>query len=410
MQEEQHNREAGRRHLQRGLAFERSNHIKEAVAAYRQAIASYPHLSEAHNALGFYYQRSGLLAKAADEFHTVASLVGDFLAYFNLGYIQVELERYDEALATFGHCLSLDPSDSATHFEIGLIHYARGDYGAALSHLKLPLSSYPSDWEIHNLSGKCNLGLHRYEEAMSAFGRALLLANSPQAQVELLDNINTVERHREFRSLATVKDQLYAEEGVVYLGSAQDDGLHMREVHDFHFTYSDIGTTLQRLIALIKSSRWSFTAIVCGDILTRPLANALAHLLEIPQRSIDQLGPDDRTLLLIAVGQEAELLLLTIERVPCPVTAFCLGLNWLRHSKVLPDLIGITARGSCSVPWESELRHLRADGAPPDQIDGCIALATQQTIQAIHETPIDSNLPRQIRYYTRNHRKVNATQ
>jgi tetratricopeptide (TPR) repeat protein len=410
MQEEQHNREAGMRHLQRGMAFERSNRIAEAVNSYRQAIASYPYLSEAHNALGFYYQRSGLLAKAADEFHTVASLVGDFLAYFNLGYIQVELERYDEALDTFGRCLTLDPDDSATNFEIGLIHYARGDYGAALNHLQRPLIVYPKDWEIHNLTGKCHLGMRRYDEAMSAFGRALLLANSPQAQVELLDNINTVERYREFRNLTSVKDQLYAQEGVVYLGSAQDDGLHVREVQDFHFTYPDIGTTLQRLIALIKSSRWSFTAIVCGDTLTRPMADALAHLLEIPQRGVDQLGPDDRALLLIAVAHEAELLLLTIERLPCPATAFCLGLNWMRHSKVLPDLIGITAHGLCSVPWESELRRLRADGAPTARIDACVSLAAQETIQAVHETPIDSNLPRQIRYYTRNHRKVNATQ
>jgi tetratricopeptide (TPR) repeat protein len=409
MQEEQHNREAGMRHLQRGMAFERSNRIAEAVDSYRQAIANYPYLSEAHNALGFYYQRNGLLAKAADEFRTVASLVGDFLAYFNLGYIQVELERYDDALDTFHRCLSLDPNDSATHFEIGLIHYARGNYSEALTHLQLPLSSYPSDWEIHNLTGKCYLGMRRYEEAMNSFGRALLLANSPQAQVELLDNINTVERYREFRSLTTVKDQLYAQEGVVYLGSAQDDGLHVSEVQDFHFTYPDIGTTLQRMIALIKSSRWSFTAIVCADTLTRPLASALAHLLEIPQRTVEQLGPDDRALLLIAVAREAELLLLTIQRLPCPATAFCLGLNWLRHSKVLPDLIGITAHGACSVPWEVELRHLRAVGAPAAQVDECVAQATQQMIQAIHETPIDSNLPRQIRYYTRNHRKVNAT-
>ncbi len=409
MQEEQHNnRESGMRHLQRGIAFERSNRIAEAVDSYRQAIASYPYLSEAHNALGFYYQRSGLLTKAADEFRTVASLVGDFLAYFNLGYILVELEHYDEALDTFSHCLGLDPNDSATHFEIGLIHYACGDYGAALSHLQMPLSSYPSDWEIHNLTGKCYLGMRSYDEAMSAFGRALLLTNSPQVQVELLDNINTVERYREFRSLTTVKDQLYAQEGVIYLGSAHDDGLNVQEVHDFHFTYPDVSITLQRLIALIKSSRWSFTAIVCGDTLTRPLAGALAHLMEIPQRSVDQLVPDDRALLLIAVAHEAELLLLTLERIPCSATAFCLGLNWLRHSKALPDLIGIAAHGACSVPWEIELRCLRADGAAAVQIDACVSLATQQIIQAFHETPIDGNLPRQIRYYTRNHRKVNT--
>jgi tetratricopeptide (TPR) repeat protein len=401
-------REEGRRHLQRGLAFERSNRIAEAVASYRKAIASHPALSEAHNALGYYYQRRGLLAKAADEFRTVAMLAGDFLAYFNLGYVLVELERYDEALEAFARCLALEPNDSATHFEIGLIHFGRGDFGTALSYLQQPLRSYPEDWEVHNLIGKCQLGLRRYEEAMNSFGRSLLLANGPHAQIELLDNINTVERYREFQNVATVKDQLYAQQGVVYLGSAQDDGLQVSEVRDYHFSYRDIGTTLQRLIALVKSSRWSFSAILSGDTLTRPLATALARLLEIPERTVEQISPEDRVLLLIAVASEADLLLLTIERLPCPATAFCLGLNWLRHSKVLPDLIGLTAHGGCSVPWEAELRQLRAEGAPADRIAACIAQATHQIMQSVHETPIDTNLPRQIRYYTRNHRRVNA--
>ncbi|WP_129633438.1 tetratricopeptide repeat protein [Candidatus Oscillochloris fontis] len=406
--QEEHNRDTGLRHLQRGIAFERSNRIAEAVDSYRQAIASNPRLSEAHNALGFYYQRSGLLAKAAEEFRTVANLSGDFLAYFNLGYILVELERYDDALTIFQHCLSLDLDDPATHFEIALITYILGDFQAALDHLQRPLQSYPADWEIYNLLGKTHLGLHHYDQAMAAFGRALLLANGPQAQVELLDNINAVERYREFRSVTNVKDHLYAQEGVVYLGSAQDDGLHMSETQDFHFSYADIGTTLQRLIALIKSARWNLTAIVCADMLSRPLADALSGLLAIPQRTVEELGEDDRALFLIAVGREAELMLLTLERITCPTTTFCLALNWLRHNKLLPDLIGITAHGSCSLPWEAELRQLRASGAPSDRIQAGLSTAVQQVLQAIHATPIDPNLPRQIRYYTRTHRKFLA--
>ncbi|EFO79358.1 TPR repeat-containing protein [Oscillochloris trichoides DG-6] len=406
--QEEYNRDAGLRYLQRGIAFERSNRIAEAVDAYRQAIASNPHLSEAHNALGFYYQRSGLLAKAAEEFRTVANLSGDFLAYFNLGYILVELERYEDALTIFQHCLSLDPADPATHFEIALITYILGDFQTALAHLQRPLQSYPADWEIYNLLGKTYLGLRDYDQAMTAFGRALLLANGPQAQVELLDNINAVERYREFRHLTTVKDHLYAQEGVVYLGSAQDDGLHMSETQDFHFSYADIGTTLQRLIALIKSADLNLSAIVCADTLSRPLADALAEFLTLPQREVDQLVAEDRALFLIAVGREAELMLLTLERITCPTITFCLALNWLRHNKALPDLIGITAHGRCSVPWESELRHLRASGAPAELIQAGLKIAAQRVLEAIHATPIDPNLPRQIRYYTRTHRKFLA--
>ncbi|MCX7792342.1 MAG: tetratricopeptide repeat protein [Chloroflexaceae bacterium] len=402
-----HNRSEALRHLQLGMALERANRFDEAVAHYRQAIAADPLQPEAHNALGFYYQRAGLFAKAVEEFRQVASLEGSFLAYFNLGYVLVELERYDEALDAFEHCLKLAPDDPAAHFELALIHLARNDYARALAHLDLPLQNYPQDWEVHNLHGRCLLGLRRYDEATAAFGRALLLAHSPAAMAEVVDNLNSVERHREFRSLANIKDQLYAEDGVIYLGSTGDDGLQLRETQDYHFSYSNIGTTLQRLIALVASTDWRFSAVVAADGLARPLAVALAELLPIPLRSAEELTAADRALLVFAVAREVELLLLSVERLPCAVTAFCLGLNWTRHTRVLPDVVGIAARGACSVPWEATLRRLRAEGAPQSAIAACVAEAAAAIITAVRETPLDTNLPRQIRYYTRTHRRVN---
>ncbi len=401
-------REEALRHFQRGLALERANRLTEAVEEYRQAITHDPHLGEAHNALGFYYQRHGLLAKAAEEFHTVANLEATFLAYFNVGYILVELERYEEALNAFQQCLQLSPDDSATHYEIGLIYFSRGEFSDALNYLQRPLNSYPEDWEIHNLIGKCHIGLRHYEDALSVFGRALGLANTPQAQAEVIENISTVERHREFRNLNSAKDQLYAEDGVVYLGSSQDDGLSVAEFEEYHFTYPDIGTTLQRFLALQESYRWQFTAIVSVDRLARPLALAISQLLNIPLRSVKELQSDDMALLVMAVARETELLLLTLEHMPCSSISFCLGLNWLRHNhrRIYPEVIGIAARKASSVPWEPELRRLHADGAPSHQINACIDAATEQIIQAVHETPLDINLPKQMRYYTRQHRRL----
>lgn len=402
-------REIALRHLQQGLALEQANRMAEAVEHYRQAIAGNPHLCDAHNALGLYYQRSGLLAKAADEFRIVAGLEGDFLAYFNLGYVLVELERYDEALDAFGHCLALAPDDTATHFELALIHLLRGEYQQSLERLQLPLRCYPDDWEVHNMHGRCLLGLRRYDEATAAFGRALVLANSVLAQAEIVDNLAMVERHREFRSLTSLKDQLYAQEGVIYLGTATDDGLQVSEAADFHFSFADIATTLQRLKALAASAGWRFSAAIAADTLARPLAEAVARMLDIPLRRAEDLTPADRALLVFAVAREAELLLLTLERLPCPATAFCLGLNWLRYTRVLPDVVGVTVRGTCSVPWEASLRRLRADGAPAPVVSAAVAAAAAQISQAVRDTPLDPNLPRQIRYYTRTHRRVNVS-
>ena len=401
-------REEGLRHLQRGLALARANRADEAADALRMAVAANPNLREAHIALGFHYQRSGLLAKAADEFHTVANLEGDFLAYFNLGYVLVELARYEDALDAFRRCLELQPNDSATHLEIGYIHFNRGEFKAALDHLQHPLHTYPEDWEVHNLLGKCYLGLRQYDLALQSFAKALNNAAFPNVQMELLENINTVVRHREFRNLSTVKDQFYAQEGAVYLGSAQDDGLQVTELADYHFTYSDVATTLQRFLALYHSSGWQFTAVVAVDTLSRPLAMALSQLLQIPLRPFEDLHEADRALLAVAVLREDDLLVLISERVHCSITAFCLGLNLSRHGRMQPDVIGIATRGACSVPWESELRRLRADGVHSSQINECIDVAMQQITDSVRETPLDNNLPRQIRYYTRTHRRLNV--
>ncbi|HEU5099799.1 MAG TPA: tetratricopeptide repeat protein [Roseiflexaceae bacterium] len=400
---EESQREEALIHFQRGLNLERAHRVGEAVEEYRRAIARYPHLREAHDALGFYYQRHGLLAKAAEEFRVVASLENDFLSHFNLGYVLLDLGRHDEALAAFERCLAIEPGDPASHYEISLIHYLKGNYLAALAELKLPLEQYPEDWEVHHLLGNCQLRLGAYDEALAAFGAALRLAPRPSAQAQVIEHICTIERYRELGVPRWAKDRLYAEHGVVYLGSAQDNGLRLDEFQDYHFTYPDIGTTLQRFVAVVDGLGWQCTCVVALDRQAAPMADALSHLLGVPQRHAGELLPDDLPLLTLAVGREAELLKLAVERTPGAALTFCLGLNWLRHSKALPDITGIVARGVCSVPWESELRRLRSDGARPEQITECQRRAAAQIVAATIDTPHDPNLALQVAYYDRHH-------
>lgn len=390
-------------HFQRGLVLERAHRVQEAVEEYRRAIAHDPHLREAHGALGLYYQRHGLLAKAAEEFRVVANLEDDFLSHFNLGYVLLELKRYDEALDVFGHCLELAPEDPATHYEIGCIRYARGEYEAAIEELKRPLARYPDDWEVHNLIGRCDLRLGRYDEALAAFSRALRVATRLSSQADVIRSMQMVERYREFDSLASAKDRLYADEGVVCLGSAQDDGLQLEESQDYHFTYPDIGATVQRFVAVCQGCGWRFSSVVALDRLARPLASALAALLDVPQREADDVQAGELPLLVMAIGREAELLELAIERIPGELVTFCLGLNWLRHRQLLPDITGVIVRGACSVPWEAELRRLRADGADPERIAACLSSGSAHILAAARETPDEPNGGAQVAYYAHDH-------
>src|SRR5262245_4596314 len=152
---DEYQREAALHHFQRGMVLERANWIREAVVEYRQALLYNPYLREAHDALGIYYQRYGLLAKAAEEFRAVANLEGDFLSFFNLGHVLIELERYEEALQFFRRCLALEPNDLATHYGIGYIHFVRREFHAALEQIQILRHSHSESWEIYHLLGNC---------------------------------------------------------------------------------------------------------------------------------------------------------------------------------------------------------------------------------------------------------------
>jgi tetratricopeptide (TPR) repeat protein len=398
---DEYQREEALIHFQRGLNLERAHRVVEAVEEYRRAIAHYPHLREAHDALGFYYQRHGLLAKAAEEFRVVAALEDDFFSHFNLGCVLLELGRHDDALAAFQRCLELEPHDPASRYEIAVIAFLKGEYQAAIDQLEIPLRLYPDDWEIFHLLGSCRLRLGQYDEALAAFSAALRQAPRPAAQAEVIEQICAIERYRELGVPRCAQDRLYAEHGVVYLGSAQDDGLLLEEAQDYHFTYPDIGATLRRFMALADGLGWYFTCVVALDRQAAPLAEALARLLDVPERCSDDIQPDDLPLLVLAVGREAELLKLAIERVPGEAVTFCLGLNWLRHNKLLPDVTGIVARGACSVPWESELRRLRSDGARPAQLAACQRTAAALIVAATRDAAPEPRLAAQVRYYRR---------
>lgn len=395
----EYQREEALIHLRRGIVLERANRVEEAVQEYRRALAHNPHLAEAHDALGSYYQRQGMLAKAADAFHTVAVLADNYPAHYHLAGILADLGRYDEALSAFRRCLDLVPDAPAAHYEIAIIQFQRGEYADALAHLRCALPHLGMDWEIHHLMGACQLRLGAYEAAQAAFETALALAVHPAAREQVSERMAALARYRSAGTPHGLKDHLYAERGVAMLGSAQDDGLNVAECQDYYFTYPDIATTLRRLAALALDGRWGVGCVVAADRLSQPLAAAIAGTLAVPLRRPEEAGPQEVALVALAVGRAPELLELVTRRIAGPAISFCLGLNWLRQSDTLPDVMGVIARGGCGVPWEAELRRLRARGAPPAQVELCLARAASEISATLAEVPTEPNLAAQIAYY-----------
>jgi Tfp pilus assembly protein PilF len=395
----EYQREEALIHFQRGMILERANRVEEAVEEYRRALAHNPHLAEAHDALGSYYQRQGMLAKAADAFRTVALLADDYPAHYHFGGVLADLGRYDEALAGFRRCLDLVPDDPAARYAIAIIQFQRGAYEDALQHLRRALPALGEEWEIHHLIGACQLRLGDYDAAQAAFERALALTARSDAREQVGERLAALARYRAADPPCGLKDRLYAERGVALLGSAQDDGLNVAECQDYYFTYPDIAATIRRLAAQAAHGGWRVSCVVAADRLSHPLAAAVAGELDIPLLRPDEARPGEMALAVLAVGRAPELLELVTRRIPGPAISFCLGLNWLRQSDVLPDVTGVIVRGGCGVPWEAELRRLRALGAPADQVEQCLARAASAIRAALAEAPHEPNLAEQVEYY-----------
>ncbi len=382
-------------HYERAIALERAGRIDEALVEYRRAVDTDPGFAEAYEALGYHYQRRGLLMKALDAFETVARLEGDYDAYFNLGYLLVELERYEEALESFQHCLELSPNDPAALYETGYVDYILGRLSEALEALRIPQERYGDDWRVQNLLGACNLGLERWKEAEAAYQRALPLATSPEDVEEAIAGLQIAQRYQEYPRDAVMglKERAYGDAGVVLLGTAGDDGLNIARREHLTLTPEAIAVTLHRLVDLVKTVNLNLTALVAVDRDSIPLADVLSQILALPRKQLSRLDPADRPLMVLLAGRQPEILQVNMEQAPRNALSFVLALGWYGEHDVFPDLIGVVVRGEIKVPTA---------GIEEERIE-----ALEKSLRdAYNGAPRERNLRNQVDYYLEDHPRL----
>jgi Flp pilus assembly protein TadD len=381
-------------HYERAIALERAGRIDEAIIEYRRAVDVDPGFAEAYEALGHHYRRRGLLTKALDAFVTVVNLEGNYARLFNLGYILVELERYEEALDAFHRCLELIPDDPTALYEIGFIYYAMGHLPEAMEALRIPCAVYPEDCRVLSLVGACYLGLSQWERAEESYHRALDRAMSPKEAHEAESGLRIAQRYQEFPLdyPMSLKDQAYADEGIVLLGTQGDDGFDIVPRSDWAMSTEAVAVTLQRLRALIHALHLEFTAVVAVDRNSVPLVTAMGHIFSLPRKGLSELRPDDRALLGLIVGRQVELLQVAEEQALAQTLSFVMALNWMRDTGRVPDLAGIFVNKECSPPWKEGIRDAREIEAAVETLMSCYA-----------QIPEEPNLSAQIDYYIRDH-------
>lgn len=382
--------------LERGEVLEQAGRLDEAMSEFKRAVRADPGLVEAHMALGFHYRRKNLLSKAAEEFRTATSLAPSYDSYFNLGHVLVDLGQPREAISAFQQCLALVPGDPAAGYEIAYALYSSGDYAAALAQVGPLVDAYPDDWELRYLMGSCQLGLGHYAAAQASLERAAELLPAGEEGEGLQQAIEIAERYQEFERLEPwdVKARLYAEHGIACLGTSTDDGLSFPAFERDRLSFQDLGRILQRFHALRLRWRWRFDAVVPVDDTSAPLALALSHSLRAPMMRPEEAPRGGFVLIVWAAVSVPELLNVVAERVGAHYIAFVGVFDEAALDRTLPDIIGVVCRGTVALPWDSGLEHQG------------IAAAAHEIVSAVKTLPPDGTLADQIRYYSRQHRRL----
>jgi Flp pilus assembly protein TadD len=380
-------------HYERAMALERAGRITEALAEYRRAVDVDPGFAAAHEALGYHYQRRGLLTKACDAFQTVARLEDHYGAHFNLGFILVELERYEEALAAFRQCLALVPGDPAALYEMAYIYYIQGLLTEALATLQSTHEAYEHDWRAYNLEAACLLGLENWPAAEEKYRQALRLATLPTEAAEAQAGLQVALRYQEFPVDVPLgfKERAYADDGLVALGTAGDDGLEIPFRDRLPHTPAVLAVTLRRLQSVVEALDLGLTAVVAVDRASGPLAAAVSSLLTLPRKRLRDLGPQERPLLVLLAGGQPELLQVALEQAPSESRSFVFALSWYGESEVLPDIVGVPVRQTMApAKPPSDERHVLSAGR--NLLDVCAA------------TPPDPTQEAQVRFYLEHRR------
>ncbi len=205
--------QSARLHYKLGLASYRSGRVSAAIAALRGAIRLDPRFPEAHYLLGVCLRAAQKTDEAVRSLQRAVTLAPALLAAREeLGDVYAGLRRHEARLTHLEALVALQPS-AARERALGLGYARAGNFDRAVGQLALAAQRYPDDGETYVVLGR--LWLERgaaggrvevgkalealragvnddsTSEAMTLFGRALLLSGDPGRAEQMLQRAAT---------------------------------------------------------------------------------------------------------------------------------------------------------------------------------------------------------------------------
>src|SRR5882762_971697 len=117
-----------------GISLMGQQKLEPARAALEEAAKELPKDPYAWYNLGLVYKDLGETEKGIGAFQRVAEITNEADAYYFLGYLNTQQQKYDEAIAAFQKGLALYPYHASSEFGLARAFQRKGDSSAAKEH------------------------------------------------------------------------------------------------------------------------------------------------------------------------------------------------------------------------------------------------------------------------------------
>lgn len=170
--------------FKKGLSFQRSGRLQDAILEYKRAIEADPQLAGAHANLLFVYLVLGQLGKAEKHYYSAVKLDPNiYEIHHNLGILRKVQGRNQEAVEAFRKTLKINPFYADSHHMLATILAEEERWDEAEQHSRLALENKPNFWDAHFQLGWTLQRQGKHSQAISHFLKARSVEGSKTSAV-----------------------------------------------------------------------------------------------------------------------------------------------------------------------------------------------------------------------------------
>ena len=169
--------------------------LKEAIKAYKKALAIKPDYAEAHNNMGNAFKEQSNLEEAIEAYNKALAIKPDYAeAYYNMGNTFKEQGKLEERREAYKKALAIKPDYAEAHNNMGNVLKDQGKLKEAIVSFEKALSlkhdyaePYFSIGDALNENGKLEEAVEAYTRALSIKPASVYVAQKLHTQAHMCD-------------------------------------------------------------------------------------------------------------------------------------------------------------------------------------------------------------------------------